>query len=130
MKKVVLIIVFNLVAISIYAQLNENPQRLKYKVLNPNGDVALTIIDDSRGNTMKLESVDSFYKYQLLDTNTSEPVFSSLNRGRQCIIDKSKVAGGTYYLRLYTRNFIITSEITILTSPVIAMESHSVAMQD
>lgn len=114
---------------SFYAQSNEKPQRLKYVTTAPDGSVAMTVIDDSRDNTLKLESANSFYKYQLINTETGEPVFSSANRGFKCTIDKSKIAEGTYNLRIFTKNFIITSEIT-LTPKIPVNKDNSIAMNE
>ena len=130
MKKIILAFIFSFVLLSTYAQSNEKPQRLKYVTTAPDGSVAMTVIDDSRDNTLKLESANSFYKYQLVDTKTGEPVFSSRNRGFKCTIDKSKIAAGTYILRLFTKSFIITSEIKITALPVIAMTTYTVAERD
>jgi hypothetical protein len=111
--KLVLTLVFNLIVISIYSQINNGSQPLKYIFEAPDGSVALTVYDDVRGDTMHIESVDSFYKYQLLDLYTSEPVYMANNKGAACTINKSKVADGQYNLQIYTKNFIITSKITI-----------------
>ena len=113
MKKVVLTLVFSLVGLVMFAQSNEAPKRLKYVTTAPDGSVAMTIYDDSRDDTMKLESANSFYKYQLIDTKTGEPVYTSNNEGKECTIDKSKVTAGTYNLRLFTRSFVITSKIKV-----------------
>ena len=130
MYKIIFTFVFCLITVSIFAQSNTSPQRLKYKVFAPDGSVAITIIDDSINDSMKLESATNFYKYQLVDINTDETVFSSSNRGRACAFNKSKVAEGTYNLRLFTKNFIITSEIKVMTSPVNTMASNTVAMRN
>ncbi|MDZ7614697.1 MAG: hypothetical protein U5K51_14120 [Flavobacteriaceae bacterium] len=37
----------------------------------------------------------------------------SQNNGKVCEIDKSKLSDGTYTLKVYTDDFIITSDITI-----------------
>jgi len=68
--------VFSLLSLLIFGQSNESSDRLTYAILAPNGSVAITITDDSMDDTIKLTSVDNFYKYQLLDTNTSEHAFS------------------------------------------------------
>ena len=62
---------------------------------------------------MKLGPVDAFYKYQILDTKTAEVVYEVENKGKACIIDKSKIAAGTYNIRLHTSNFVITAKINI-----------------
>ena len=116
MKKVLLSFVFSFIIISLNAQSNEKAQRKTHSILAPDGSLAMTITDDSRQAIIKLESVINFYKYQLLDTETNEPVFTASNRGKECTLDKSKITEGTYNLRLYTRNFVITSKIDITTS--------------
>ena len=98
------------------AQSNESVQRKMHAVLALDGSVAMTVTDDAKDDTIELKSVTNFYKYQLLDTETGEPVFTASNRGKECTLDKSKIAAGKYKLRLYTRNFIITSNIDIATS--------------
>lgn len=113
MKKAVFTIVVSLVALVTFAQTKEVPQRLKYVTTGPDGSVAMTIIDDTREDVMKLESANNFYKYQILDPHTAEPVYSSNNRGKACEIDKTKLTAGTYNLKLYTSNFVITSKITV-----------------
>jgi len=116
LKKLLLAFVFTFIAISMNAQSNESAQRKMHAVLALDGSVAMTVTDDAKDDTIELKSVTNFYKYQLLDTETGEPVFTASNRGKECTLDKSKIAAGKYKLRLYTRNFIITSNIDIATS--------------
>jgi len=133
MKKVVLTLVFSLVVVTMFAQSAKQAKRLKYVTNGPDGKVAMTIYDDSREDSMKLESAKNFYKYQILDPETSEPIYSSTNKGKECTIDKSKVAAGTYNLRLYTSSFVITSKITVSASRKLstaAKENDAVAMND
>ena len=133
MKKVVLTLAISLVVVSMFAQNTKQSKRLKYVTNGPDGKVAMTIYDDSREDSMKLESAKNFYKYQILDPETSEPIYSSTNKGKECTIDKSKVAAGTYNLRLYTSNFVITSKITVSATRKLsraAKENGAVAMND
>lgn len=131
MKKALLTIVLSFIIISLNAQSNEKPLRKTQEVHAPDGSLAMTITDDSRHTTIKLKSVTNFYKYQLLDTETNEPVFTASNRGKEGSLDKSKIAVGNYKLRLYTRNFIITSKIDIGTSTWIKKSSNNlVAVND
>lgn len=116
MKKALLTFVLSFIIISLNAQSNEKPLRKTQEVHAPDGSLAITITDDSRHSTIKLASVTNFYKYQLLDTETHEPVFTASNRGKEGTLDKSKIAAGNYKLRVYTRNFIITSKIDIANS--------------
>jgi len=113
MKKAILTLVVLVVGAVSYAQEYNAPQRLKYITTGPDGSVAVTIYDDTREDSMKLESANNFYRYEILDQNTGEAVFESKNKGKECNIDKSKIASGTYKLRLYTANFVITSEVAI-----------------
>ena len=126
MKKVLLTFVFSFIIISLNAQSTEKAQRKTHSVLAPDGTLAMTITDDSSQATIKLTSVMNFYKYQLLDTETNEPVFTGSNRGKECILDKSRLTAGTYNLRLYTRNFVITSRIDIATSSWLKKSSNIV----
>jgi len=113
MKKITFTIVFSLIGIIAFSQTNKNSERAKYIITAPDGSVSMTITDDSSENIMKLEAANSFYKYQILDTRTAEVIYVSKNKGKECHIDKSKIAAGTYNIRLFTSNFIITSKITV-----------------
>ena len=113
MKKVIITLIFSLVIGITFAQTSNNSQRLKYVTNGPDGKVAMIIYDDTREDTMKLESASAFYKYQILDTETNETIYSASNRGKECTIDKSKIAAGNYNIRLYTLSFVITSQLTV-----------------
>lgn len=126
MKKVLLTFVFSFIIISLNAQAIEKAQRKTHSVLAPDGSLALTITDDSRKTTIKLASETNFYKYQLLDTETNEPVLTASNRGKECTLNKSKITAGTYNLKLYTRNFVITSKIDITTSTWLKKSNNNV----
>lgn len=131
MKNAVLTIVISLLTVVVFAQSN-TPQRMKYVTTGPDGSVAMTIIDDTREDSMKLESADAFYKYQILDPRTAEPIYASKNKGKSCEIDKTKLAAGTYNLKLYTSNFVITSKITVSASRKLrnAIQADAVAMNN
>ena len=114
MKKVVLTAAILVLGFIGFAQTNANTaQRLKYVTTGPDGSVAMTIYDDTREDSMKLESADNFYKYEIVEPKTSEAIYASKNQGKECTIDKTKIAAGTYNLRLYTSSFVITSKITV-----------------
>jgi len=115
MKKVILIIVINLIGIISFAQNTDKVQSIKYVTMAPDGSVGMTIYND-KGNNIKLESSTDFYKYEILDRKTSETVYQSKNKGKDCTFDMSNLINGTYNLRIFTSNFIITSEISILRS--------------
>ena len=117
MKKIILTTVVFIIGVIAFAQNKaETPQRLKYITEAPDGSIAMTIYDDTREDSMTLESADNFYRYEILEPSTSEPIYSARNQGKACTIDKSKIAEGTYDLRLYTSSFVITSKITITAS--------------
>ncbi|MDH5413356.1 MAG: hypothetical protein OEW87_04400 [Flavobacteriaceae bacterium] len=113
MKKIILNIAFSLVVVIAFSQNSDKAQRIKYITEAPDGSIAMTIYDDTREYNMKLESADFFYKYEILDPITSEPLYSSNNKGKDCMIDKTMFKEGTYNLRLFTSSFVITSKITI-----------------
>lgn len=115
MKKVLLIFVFTFIVISLNAQSDKSFVRKIQSVLAPDGSVAMTITDDEKEDTLKLKSENNFYRFQFLDAETNETVYTFSNRGKICTIDKSKIAAGNYNLRLFTRNFIITSKISVST---------------
>ena len=116
MKKIVVLIAIALTGFTTYAQDSANESKetvTKYVTTFPNGEEAITITDKSSSNTMKLASADNFYKYEILESSNHELVHGQNNRGNICDIDKSKLEDGTYTLKVYTSDFVITSDITI-----------------
>lgn len=113
MKNKILTLILSFCGLLMFAQTVEKPQRIKYITKAPDGSVAMTIIDDTREDSMKLESANSFYKYQILDLRTNESLLVSDNSGKDCNIDKTKIAAGTYQLKIYTSKFVVTSKITV-----------------
>ncbi len=114
MKKVILTIAVLTIGFIGFAQEKaDTSQRLKYVTTAPDGSVAMTITDDSSKDNLKLESANNFYRFEILDPTTGEAVLASRNQGKECTIDKTKLASGTYKLRLYTSDFVITSKIAI-----------------
>lgn len=116
MKKIVLIAAIALVSLSTYAQdqSNDNNQKVtKYVTTFPNGEEAMVITDRSASDNLELASSDNFYKYEILESSNHELVHGGNNRGKVCNIDKSKFDDGTYTLKVYTDDFVITSDITI-----------------
>ncbi len=133
MRKLFLTIIISFITIATFAQTNSSiPKILKYVTMAPDGTVALTVFDNSNDESIKLEAANSFYKYQLLDSKTNEPIFSAKNNGKKCQIDKSKVIEGTYNIRLYTSNFVITSKIKVSASRRLAasLREDGVAMNE
>lgn len=132
MKKVILTIALSLVIGITFAQSKHNSQRFKYVTNGPDGNVAMIIYDDTREDTMKLESASTFYKYQILDTKTNETIYSANNSGNECTIDKSIIAAGNYNIRLYTLSFVITSQLTVSATKKLntLIKNGSIAMDD
>lgn len=116
MKNLILIIAITLISFTSFAQTTntDKPEkRTRYITTFPNGDEAITIIETSNSNILKLTSADDFYKYEILKLSNRELVHRSDNKGKVCDIDKSKLEEGSYTLKVYTSDFIITSDITI-----------------
>ena len=116
MKKTLLIAAIALIGTSAFAQTDTNKQSekiTKYVTTFPNGEEAITITDKSTSSKLQLSSADSFYKYEILETANHELVHGSANSGKICDIDKTKLDEGTYTLKVYTDDFVITSDITI-----------------
>ena len=94
MKNIALTIVFSFVGLFAFSQTNKNSECVKYITTAPDGSVSMTIFDDSSEDSIKLEAADAFYKYQILDTRTAKVIYGSKNKGKECHIDKSKIAAG------------------------------------
>lgn len=116
MKNSILIIAITLISLTGFAQtsgVNQPEKVTKYVTTFPNGDEAITIIESSNSNVLKLTSADNFYKYEILELANHELVHKSNNKGKVCDIDKTKLEDGNYTLKVYTSDFVITSDITI-----------------
>ena len=116
MKKIILLFAIAMLSVSTFAQADTNKQTekvTKYVTTFPNGEEAITITDRSASENLKLASADDFYKYEILEPSNHELVHGSENTGKVCDIDKSKLEDGTYTLKVYTDDFVITSDITI-----------------
>ena len=116
MKNSILIIAITLISLTGFAQTQNSDQLdkiTKYITTFPNGEEAITIIENSNSNDLKLSSAENFYKYEILESSNHELVHRSNNKGKVCNIDKSKLEEGTYTLKVYTSDFVITSDITI-----------------
>jgi len=116
MKNLVLLFAITLLSFSTYAQTDTNKQSekvIKYVTTFPNGEEAITVTDRSTSDELNLSSADDFYKYEILESSNHELVHGSNNQGKICSIDKTKLDDGTYTLKVYTKDFVITSDITI-----------------
>ncbi len=116
MKNLVLILAISMISLSTYAQATTNKQSekiTKYVTTFPNGEEAITITDHSASDNLELTSADNFYKYEILESSNHELLHGSNNQGKVASIDKNKLEEGTYTLKVYTDDFVITSDITI-----------------
>ncbi len=116
MKKLVLILAISFVSYSSFAQSTTNKQSekiTKYVTTFPNGEEAIIITDHSASDNLELTSADNFYKYEILESSNHELLHGSTNQGKVASIDKNKLDEGTYTLKVYTDDFVITSDITI-----------------
>ncbi len=112
MKNIIIIIAISLISFAGFSQTNRG-KVTKYITNFPNGEEAITIIETSGSNVLKLTSADNFYKYEILELANHELVHGSGNKGKVCNIDKEKLEDGNYTLKVYTKDFVITSDITI-----------------
>ncbi len=112
MKNIILLFTFTFIGLVGISQ-NQPEKITKYITTFPNGEEAITIIESSNSSTLKLTSADNFYKYEILDLANHELIHKSTNKGKVCDIDKSKLEEGNYTLKVYTSDFIITSDISI-----------------
>ena len=83
-----------------------------YIIEAPDGSTAMTIITLNE-HSYELTSELDFYKYELLDLRTSESVLSGRAKDRKCMMNTTRLAAGTYNLRFFTKNFIVTSKINL-----------------
>ncbi len=116
MQYIILFIAIILIGSSGFSQ-TKNPKQpgkvTKYITTFPNGEEAITIIESSNSNVLKLTSSDNFYKYEILELANHELVHKSSNKGKICDIDKTKLEEGNYTLKVYTSDFVISSGIAI-----------------
>ncbi len=113
MKTTLFTIVITFISLIGFAQQKQADKITKYITTFPNGEDAITIVDNSNSDNLQLTSAENFYKYEILEPANHELVHHSSNRGKVCEIDKSKLEEGTYTLKVYTSDFVITSDITI-----------------
>ena len=136
MKKIIVTIALLTIGFVNFSQNSNTQPILKYVTHAPDGSVAITItegVEDANKNRMNVQSADVFYKYQIVDQQTSESVFTSKNDSKECVIDTSSLDDGTYDLRLYTSDFVITTDLEILRLGefyAILKESQSLVVND
>ena len=136
MKKIIVTIALLTIGFVNFSQNSNTQPILKYVTHAPDGSVAIIItegVEDANKNRMNVQSADVFYKYQIVDQQTSESVFTSKNDSKECVIDTSSLDDGTYDLRLYTSDFVITTDLEILRLGefyAILKESQSLVVND
>ena len=116
MKKSIVLIALSLTCFAGLAQDKKSEEKdriTKYVTTFPNGEEAISITDRSSSEVLKLASAEDFYKYEILQPSNHELVHGDVNNGKICDIDKSKLEEGTYTLKVYTDDFVITSDITV-----------------
>jgi hypothetical protein len=113
MKKILFTLAITLTGLTMYAQEAPKETITKYVTTFPNGEEAITITDKSNSSALELASAENFYKYEILETSNHELIHGDENSGKVCAIDKTKLDNGTYTLKVYTDDFVITSDITI-----------------
>lgn len=113
MKKILFTLALTITGFAAFAQEAPKETVTKYVTTFPNGEEAITITDKSSSSSLELASADNFYKYEILETANHELIHGEDNSGKVCAIDKSKLDDGTYTLKVYTDDFVITSDITI-----------------
>lgn len=113
----IIIMLFILISNVSFSQSKSN---YNYQVTtDPNGSISIVVYDVKSNDGMVLESAKSFYKYEILDNLTSLPVFEAENNGYKCVINKDTIPTGDYKLKLYTKEFIITTRVTIFEAGVL-----------
>jgi len=112
MKKTILTIAIAMFGLIGFSQ-EKSAKTIKYVTTFPNGEEAITIVDNSASTNLKLTSAQDFYKYEILAPENHELIHGSSNKGKVCEIDKTQLEEGTYTLKVYTADFVITSDITI-----------------
>lgn len=116
MKKSIVLIALSLTCFAGMAQADKSEVKdriTKYVTTFPNGEEAISITDRTSSEVLKLASAEDFYKYEILQPSNHELVHGDINSGKVCEIDKSKLQEGTYTLKVYTDDFVITSDITV-----------------
>jgi len=79
-----------------FAQQNTNEKEDSYTTTFPNGDEAITIIENSKSNVLKLTLSEDFNKYQMLDLSNHEAIHrNSMNR-RTNLINRANQKKGNY----------------------------------
>ena len=114
MKKCIILIALSLTCFAGLAQDQSKAEKvIKYVTTFPNGEEAISLTDRSGSGVLQLASAEEFYKYEILQPNSHELVHGEINSGKFCDIDKSKLEEGTYTLKVYTDDFVITSDISV-----------------
>jgi hypothetical protein len=79
-----------------YAQMNTNGKVNNHITTFPNGDEAITIIENSKSNILKLTSSDSYDKYKTLELSNHEAVHSMSSKRRDGMMTGEDQKKGNY----------------------------------
>jgi hypothetical protein len=79
-----------------YAQTNTNGKENNHITTFPNGDEAITIIENSKSNILKLTSSDSYDKYKTLELSNHEAVHNKADNRRVGLMTGEDQKKGNY----------------------------------
>ena len=92
--------VFNIVMMFIgymgFAQSNSNGKENSYTTTFPNGDEAITIIENSKSNVLKLTLSEDFNKYKMLELSSHEAAHRNSRNRRANLINRANQKKGNY----------------------------------
>lgn len=127
MKKLCIVIISCFFITFGYTQSDEKPRLLKYITTGPDGNVLVTVLDDSRKNQIEVLPNENVYKYQLKNIKTDEVLLTFGNNGKPGKIDRKILNTKDYTLIIYTKSFIITSDLGIKNA---TKSTSSIAMNE
>jgi len=109
----ILVIAMSLFSLTGFAQsqdLDRTEESFKYIATFPNGDEAITIIESSKSNVLKLTMEDNFYKYEILELANHEMAHKPRDMRNEWDIDQLKLADNHDTLNLYTSVITISNQ--------------------
>ena len=113
MKHSILVIVMGLFCLTGFTQ-NQNSYQpdktFKYKATFPNGDEAITIIESSESNVLKLTKADNYYDYGVLELAKHEMVHKTVKKRKEGDIDKLKLVVENNSLNFFNSDIIISNK--------------------
>ena len=115
MKRILFSISLALAGLSTYGQSGQDADDrvTKYVTTFSNGEEALRVIDRAASGDLEINTRDEFFWYEILEPSGHELLHGEIHQGSAASIDKSKFEEGTYTLKVYTEDFVISSDIVI-----------------